>query len=129
MIPTRSDNILLWRLIIFSTAILTLLLIQEGQLSVSGNRMCTSTGQKLRRLSLLKKCVVRQSDQLGMFSVVLTGLLNSNLKNSHKKYLNKALLTSTHNIYCVYGEVRKNVISSMLKKYIIWHNSAHYFSF
>ena len=29
---------------IFSTVILSLLLIQEGQLSVSGKRMCTSTG-------------------------------------------------------------------------------------
>ena len=28
---------------IFSTVILSLLLIQEGQLSVSGERMCTST--------------------------------------------------------------------------------------
>ena len=36
-----------WRLImkiIFSTIILTPPLIQEGQLSVSGERMCTSTG-------------------------------------------------------------------------------------
>ena len=32
---------------IFSTVILSLLLIQEGQLSVSGERMCT-TGQPLR---------------------------------------------------------------------------------
>ena len=29
---------------IFSTVILALLLIQEGQLSVSGERMCTRTG-------------------------------------------------------------------------------------
>ena len=29
---------------IFSVAILSLPLIQEGQLSVSGGRMCTSTG-------------------------------------------------------------------------------------
>ena len=29
---------------IFSTVILSLRLIQEGQLSVSGERMCTSTG-------------------------------------------------------------------------------------
>ena len=36
-------NILLWRFDheIFSTAILSLPLIQEGQLSVSGERMCT----------------------------------------------------------------------------------------
>ena len=35
-----------WRLIIiiFSTIILPLPLIQEGQLSLSGERMCTSTG-------------------------------------------------------------------------------------
>ena len=37
---------------VFSTAILTLLLIQDGQLSVSGKRMCTSTGKLLRRLNL-----------------------------------------------------------------------------
>ena len=42
---------------IFSTVILYLLLIQEGRLSVSGERMCTSTGQPLRGLSLpRKKC-------------------------------------------------------------------------
>ena len=29
---------------IFSTVIFSLLLIQEGQLSVSGERMCTSAG-------------------------------------------------------------------------------------
>ena len=33
LIPAGSSNILLWRLI-----------ISEGQLSVSGKRMCTSTG-------------------------------------------------------------------------------------
>ena len=37
---------------IFSTVILSLSLIQEGQLSVSGERMCTSTGSPLRELSL-----------------------------------------------------------------------------
>ena len=39
--PTEVGNILSWRLIIFSTVILSLPLIQEGQLSVSGERMCT----------------------------------------------------------------------------------------
>ena len=41
-----SGNILSRRLIMkmFSTVILSLLLIQVGQLSVSGERMCTSTG-------------------------------------------------------------------------------------
>ena len=37
--PAEVGNILSWR--IFSTVILSLLLIQEGQLSVSGERMCT----------------------------------------------------------------------------------------
>ena len=39
----RVGNILSWRFDheIFSTVILSLLLIQEGQLSVSGKRMCT----------------------------------------------------------------------------------------
>ena len=40
---------------IFSTVILSLLLIQEGKLSVCGKRMATSTSYLLRRLSLLRK--------------------------------------------------------------------------
>ena len=40
---------------IFSTVILSHLLIQEGQLSVSGERMCTSTCHLLRGLSLQRK--------------------------------------------------------------------------
>ena len=43
----------------FSTVILSLPLIQEGQLSVSGERMCTNTGYPLRGLSLHRKSVVR----------------------------------------------------------------------
>ena len=40
-----SGNILSWRLIMkFSMILPSLPLIQEGQLSVSGKRMCTSTG-------------------------------------------------------------------------------------
>ena len=41
-IPT-TGNIVLWRLVheIISTAILSFLLIQEEQLSVTGERMCT----------------------------------------------------------------------------------------
>ena len=41
--PRRGRNILSWRFDheIFSTVILSLPLIQEGQLSVSGERMCT----------------------------------------------------------------------------------------
>ena len=41
--PTEVGNILSWRFDheIFSTVILSLPLIQEGQLSVSGKRMCT----------------------------------------------------------------------------------------
>ena len=41
--PIEVGNILSWRLIMkfFSTVILSLPLIQEGQLSVSGERMCT----------------------------------------------------------------------------------------
>ena len=41
--PAEVSNILLWRLIMkyFFTVILSLRLIQEGQLSVSGERMCT----------------------------------------------------------------------------------------
>ena len=45
-IPTESGSILSCGLIIkiFSMDILFLPLIQEGQLSVSGKRMCTSAG-------------------------------------------------------------------------------------
>ena len=41
--PAEVGNILSWRLIMkyFSKVILSLPLIQEGQLSVSGERMCT----------------------------------------------------------------------------------------
>ena len=44
---------------IFSTVILSLPLIQEGQLSVSGERMCTILVNRLRGLSLPSKRVVR----------------------------------------------------------------------
>ena len=40
---------------IFSTVILSLLLLQEGQLSVSGKRMCTVLLNLLRELSLPSK--------------------------------------------------------------------------
>ena len=43
---------------IFSTVILSLPLIQEGQLPVSGERMCTKTGEPPRGLSLSCKSVV-----------------------------------------------------------------------
>ena len=40
--PAEVGDSLSWRLIeIFSTVIISLPLIQEGQLSVSGKRMCT----------------------------------------------------------------------------------------
>ena len=39
--PTEVGNILSWRLIMKYIVILSLPLIQEGQLSVSGERMCT----------------------------------------------------------------------------------------
>ena len=44
-IPTGSGNILSWRLIMkYFTVILSFLLIQEGQLSMSGEKMFTRTG-------------------------------------------------------------------------------------
>ena len=55
---------------IFFTVILTLSLIQEGQLSVSGERMCTSTCQLLRGLGLPGKMWL---DKLTTFDVTLTG--------------------------------------------------------
>ena len=44
---------------IFSMVILSLLLIQEGQLSVSGIKNAHNTGLPLRGVSLPSKCVVR----------------------------------------------------------------------
>ena len=44
LVPTVSGNIREIDHEIFSMVILSLLLIQEGQLSVSGEKMCTSTG-------------------------------------------------------------------------------------
>ena len=49
LIPTWSGNILLWRLIlfmeidleVFSMVILSLLLIQEGQVLILGKKMCS----------------------------------------------------------------------------------------
>ena len=43
---------------IVSMVIFPLLLIQEGQMSVSGDRMYTSAGKLFRGLSLLRKRVV-----------------------------------------------------------------------
>ena len=40
---------------IFSMVILSLQLIQDGQLSVYGKRMCTNTGHLLSELSLSRK--------------------------------------------------------------------------
>ena len=51
LIPARSGSIL-------SMVILSLPLIQEGQLSVSGKTMCTSTGYPLKGLRLPRKNVV-----------------------------------------------------------------------
>ena len=57
LIPSGSSNILAVEvdLEIFSTVILSVQLIQEGQLSVSGKRMCTSSGLLLRGLHLSRK--------------------------------------------------------------------------
>ena len=57
--------------------ILSLLLIQDGLLSVSNERMCTSTGKSFRGISLHRKNVVRYTDWLHMTRIVLTGPLNS----------------------------------------------------
>ena len=59
VIPAMSGNILSWKLIM---VILSLPPIQEEQLSVSGKRMCTSTGKLLRGLSLSRKTVRTQHD-------------------------------------------------------------------
>ena len=58
---------------IFSTVILSLLLIQEGQLSVSGERMCTILVNRLEDLRLPSKSVVRYADRTGHDPIGLTG--------------------------------------------------------
>ena len=58
---------------IFSTVILSLPLIQEGQLSVSGERMCTVLVNRLEE-SLPSKRVVRQTDRPRHDPIGLTGL-------------------------------------------------------
>ena len=55
-IPTGSSNILDNE--VFSMVIHSLPLTQEGQLSVSGERVCTSIGLPLRGLSLHRKVCV-----------------------------------------------------------------------
>ena len=59
---------------IISMVILPILLIQEGQLSVTGANMCTTTGCPLRELSLPRKSVIRLTGQFDMTITVLTGL-------------------------------------------------------
>ena len=58
-----SSNILSQRLImnyfVCYMVILSLPLIQDGQLSVYGEMMCASTGRPLRELSLPRKSVIR----------------------------------------------------------------------
>ena len=60
LIPVESGNIISCRLIMkYFLQSFSLLLIEEGQLSVSGERMCTSAGELLRGLSLPRKNLVR----------------------------------------------------------------------
>ena len=59
-IPASSGKILLWSLIMKYFLSILSLLIQEGQLSVSVKRMCTST-RLLRGQSLPRKSVVGQT--------------------------------------------------------------------
>ena len=58
-LPGRQHSFLEIDHEIFSSVILSLLLIQEGQLSVSGERMCKILVNHLRELSLPSKSVVR----------------------------------------------------------------------
>ena len=68
---------------IFSMVILSLPLIEVGQLSVSGKRMCTSTSYALSPLSLSRKSVVRWTDHARHDPNGLTGLWNLNWINVH----------------------------------------------
>ena len=57
-LPSRQHSFVEIDHEIFSTSILSLQLIQEGQLSVSDERMCTILVKRLEDLSLPSKSVV-----------------------------------------------------------------------
>ena len=59
---------------IFSTIILSLPLMQEGQLSVTGKGIGTVLVNCLEGLSLPRKNIVRLTDQVDITLLVLTGL-------------------------------------------------------
>ena len=56
---------------IFSMVILSLLLIQKGQLSVSGERICISTGQPLRTKPAQEKVWLGKLTALDMTQIGL----------------------------------------------------------
>ena len=72
-------NILSWRLEheIFSTAILSLPLIQEGQLSVSGERMCTILVKRLEDWACQVKVWLGKLTTLDMTPIWLMGCKTS----------------------------------------------------
>ena len=72
---TQLRNILSWRLIMkyFTVVILSLQLIQKGQLWASGKRMHTKTSSPLRGLNLPRKSVVRKTDRAQQDPNGLTG--------------------------------------------------------
>ena len=72
--PGRQHSFVKFDHEIFSMVILSLLLIQEGQLSVSGERMCTILVNLLEDLACLVKSVVRKTDLARHDSTGLTGL-------------------------------------------------------
>ena len=76
--PAEVGNILSWRLINLS-----LPLIQEGQLSVSGERMC----------------------------IILVNWVDWAVKAQHKQSLDKALLLITHSV-CFCGEIKKKYVDT-----------------
>ena len=75
---------------------LSLPLIQEGQLSVCSERICTSTGQLLRKLNLPRKSVVKQADRLNMTNNGLTAV-----KPQFKLKKNSVLVMLSGSLYII----------------------------
>ena len=73
--PTEVGNILSWRLIMkyFSTVILSLPLIQKGQLSVSGERMCTILVNRLEDYACPVNLWLSKTDHARHEHIGLTG--------------------------------------------------------
>ena len=83
---------------IISTAFLSLLLIQVGQLSVTGKRMCTKVLVNHLGLNLPRKSVVRLTDCLNITIVVEWDIKPQNKQTSIRRNFEKKKNTKTKHI-------------------------------